>query len=1132
MDELLNLLRVRFCNCSIKDEDIIKLKAYIESGEDSLNLAELVKYDMESALRSHYNVRESFWSLMDTLMGNKEVFKRIINVFFAIGGNSFFKIVNGRFYSPAKTVNYLKVMEDKENLLVWIIKNCFDHRSVIEVITIAEEMILEDKEILTKSFFAAQDDFVKLALAALAIKNSCELPGGGEEFIKQSLGEDGENINKYLKNNQVALVNFFYHACDVNENLKEVISNIIRKSTNRKMLFDNLVSFVCFYDKSAQSYDVANRFNIDKKLYVQRLLNLYVRQENRNINKEIEERIKEIPLAFRETFEALKKKKLGHNNFHDLEVFSLAYFIYSYSKEEEDFDKLKETVRDVFYGFVYNARALENLDKVEKTKIMQYILEGKNEVLLEGFFARVKKYDGHGGYIWHYYGLCFKLLYSLEESRNIIHRFLYLAVNTGEYDLAASVISNVIESQEISFMSLSKKLLIAGINERHLILSADAVLNPKAKEYLRMLCNEGNTELINILEDLKIESKEVVLEALFKTNKEKYSEILVGNLSDNSKVIRDRIAELLSSYEECKKQVLKILASKKTATREIAARILMNFDMREFKAEIEKFAGKEKNEKVKVLLLNIVNADYLETEILESANSISNYCSERLKKTSYTAPEWMAVEGFVDVKYEDGDVLSKDVITYIISKYSLENVVERNLTAEKLIERCNKADLDTLGNVILNLWINNGADTKQKWVLALVSAIGGFNVVNTLKAQIDVWAKSSRGSIACEAVKALALNGSDDALIIIDNIARKFKHKQIKKAAGEAFVSAAKMFNLTEDDLADKIIPDLGFDKRGERVFDFGSRSFTVSLGLDFSLKISDNTGKVIKTMPKPNKSDDELKAKDAANEFKALKKQMKTIVSAQSLRLEMALAVNRLWKKKDWEKLFVENPIMHNFSLGLVWGIYEDGELKDTFRYMEDGSFNTVDEEEYYLIENSLIGLVHPLELETEMLEGWKQQFEDYEIVQPFPQLQRKVYTVTEEEKEMKNIERFAGTKINGLSLVGKLTKMGWYRGSVQDAGAYYQFYKEDEKIGIGAELQFDYLGVYYEDEETTIYELFFYKANTVERGSYVYDEVTDENIISPVKVPKRFFSEILYDVDRTLEAKAGFTANWKMDR
>jgi hypothetical protein len=558
----------------------------------------------------------------------------------------------------------------------------------------------------------------------------------------------------------------------------------------------------------------------------------------------------------------------------------------------------------------------------------------------------------------------------------------------------------------------------------------------------------------------------------------------------------------------------------------------MNFDMRDFAAELEGFAQKEKNENIKVLILNIINADYLDEEILISANSINNYCTERLKKTAYAAPAWIAVSGLPDVKHEDGSVLSKDVIVYLMSKYSLANVVERNFTAEKVIEKCNKQDLDALGVGIFNLWVNNGADTKQKWILSLISAVGGFNTVNSLKTQIDVWSKSSRGAIACETIKALALNGSDESLIIIDNIARKFKHKQIKKAAEEAFIAAAKNMGLTEEELADRIVPDLGFDIRGERIFDYGSRSFTVTLGMDFSLKIRDSNDKVIKTLPKPNKSDDELKAKEASEEFKILKKQIKTIISTQSLRLEDALSVNRLWYKTQWEKLFVGNPIMHNFSLGLVWGVYDKGELKDTFRYMEDGTFNTKDEEEYKLLEGSLIGLVHPLEMDTETLESWQQQFEDYEIVQPLPQLQRKTYKVTEEEKKMKNIERFAGIKINGLSLVGKLTKAGWYRGSVQDAGCYYQFYKEDKKIGIGAELQFHYLGVGYEDEETTIYELIFYKANTVERGSYIYDEVSEENIILPAKVPERFFSEILYDVDKALEAKTGFAANWKLDR
>lgn len=132
--------------------------------------------------------------------------------------------------------------------------------------------------------------------------------------------------------------------------------------------------------------------------------------------------------------------------------------------------------------------------------------------------------------------------------------------------------------------------------------------------------------------------------------------------------------------------------------------------MREFKVEMEKFAEKEKNEKVKVLLLNIINADHLDEEILQSADSISTYCGRRLKKTSYSAPEWMIVAGFPEVKYEDEKPVLKYVITYLISKYSLEKQVERNLTAEKLIKKCNKTDLDVLGNEILNIWINNGAD--------------------------------------------------------------------------------------------------------------------------------------------------------------------------------------------------------------------------------------------------------------------------------------------------------------------------------------------------------------------------------------------------------------------------------------
>lgn len=35
-------------------------------------------------------------------------------------------------------------------------------------------------------------------------------------------------------------------------------------------------------------------------------------------------------------------------------------------------------------------------------------------------------------------------------------------------------------------------------------------------------------------------------------------------------------------------------------------------------------------------------------------------------------------------------------------------------------------DLDKFGNEILKIWIDQGADTKKKWVLSIAAAAGGM----------------------------------------------------------------------------------------------------------------------------------------------------------------------------------------------------------------------------------------------------------------------------------------------------------------------------------------------------------------------------------------------------------------------
>ena len=233
-------------------------------------------------------------------------------------------------------------------------------------------------------------------------------------------------------------------------------------------------------------------------------------------------------------------------------------------------------------------------------------------------------------------------------------------------------------------------------------------------------------------------------------------------------------------------------------------------------------------------------------------------------------------------------------------------------------------------------------------------------------------------------------------------------------------------------------------------------------------------------------------------------------------MRLEMALSTERKWTCDAWKKLFVENPIMHQFAIGLIWGIYEDNKLTQTFRYMEDGSFNTEEEEEFILPESNCgstektadsgqnvaqnaenntgqqdaslqnnsvsgkqgkIGLVHPVELSGDSITAWKTQLEDYEITQPIEQLSRPVYHRTEEEADSKSMERFGGYILNDLSLIGKMQNMGWYRGQAEDAGIFYYFYREDKEQGLMAELNFSGTYVAGENEDVTVLDVKFNK-------------------------------------------------------
>ena len=637
---------------------------------------------------------------------------------------------------------------------------------------------------------------------------------------------------------------------------------------------------------------------------------------------------------------------------------------------------------------------------------------------------------------------------------------------------------------------------------------------------------------------------------------------LLDYLGESSKQVKEELTKLYVAHEEWLEDILAVLKnSKKSGEREFAAAVLGKYKgISAYQEELQAVMEKEKSKKVIDLIRSTLRGGSAQDnqegagaqgEAAGGAVTLTpdEYVKECHKGGKKRALAWTSeyedqilpevhllkktVAENGEIVQENGEPASEEYMQAVLLSYSAMPTPGLNPDVRILTDNLNAAELAAYMDELFNIFLANGAEAKRKWALYAVAIHGGSRIVPKLKHQIDDWAEHSRGAMAAEAVKALTLNDSPTALLMVDGIARKYKFKQVRKAAQDAMAFAAAQLGLTVEELADRIVPDLGFDEKLERHFDYGTRSFTVKISPDLDIEVKDESGKKIKSLPAVGKNDDEVKAKAALEEFKELKKQMKATVKNQALRLELALSIDRKWTVENWKRLFVKNPIMHQFAISLIWGHYKDAKLAATFRYMEDGTFNTVDEDEYDLTEEGLIGLVHPLELDQESIAAWKEQLSDYEITQAIEQLSRPVYLIEENEKKEKHLERFGGKMLNGLSLAGKLTGLGWSKGMPEDAGIYYSYYRKDTEAGYGVELQFSGAYIGDENDEVTVYAAEFYTLEDFEKRGYGYSHIKNQNDKGQLlgEVPARYFSEIVYQLVKATASSTETDGEWRKD-
>ncbi len=585
-------------------------------------------------------------------------------------------------------------------------------------------------------------------------------------------------------------------------------------------------------------------------------------------------------------------------------------------------------------------------------------------------------------------------------------------------------------------------------------------------------------------------------------------------MQHKSRPVRGAAARALAGlgYAEASEKALKLLEHKKAEMRQAAVMLLSQTAAPEAVQVLKQRLDIEENDDVRDdILLALERAG---SGAALSPEEQQARIAKTLSKAKAAPATWINVEALRFAR-RDSSALSADEVLYLLIRQSRCKEMRADLEVKPLYTALDRAACADSALALLQAFLGSPQDAADRWVMVVAALTGDDRLVPVLRKAILDWADNRRGKLAEYAAQALALLGTEAALMVVDSLSVRFrsKNKNIGQAAAEAFAAAAEARGVTVEELGDLVVPWLGFEPGKPRLIETSKGQVEARIDAELKLGFRDlKTGKAMSKLPAGASA--EIQA-----EFKTLTATLKEAVKAQMLRIETLLVRQFRWPVARWQQLYLTHPLLRPFTQRLVWGWRDAaGELRQTFRALDDATLSDVEDNPVTLSAEGSVSLVHPLDLIDEARAAWIQHLVDYDVTPPIAQLDRPVIRCKPEEAGAKFGKQVEGAEVNAMTFRSRSEKLGWSRGSVCDGGGVTTYRKIYSGAGVEAFLGLEgmYVGISM-DETIKLGDVCFVKTGTVQVGSYTYDEPSkddDPRLIAFADVPIVPFSETMGDL------------------
>lgn len=569
-------------------------------------------------------------------------------------------------------------------------------------------------------------------------------------------------------------------------------------------------------------------------------------------------------------------------------------------------------------------------------------------------------------------------------------------------------------------------------------------------------------------------------------------------LMKSDKTVRDKIKEILKNQmdnEEVRLKIEKISKSQIDSVEHVAGNLIKHW----------------KNIKAQEGIEGLEDAK----DIIKYADSL---CLEKHEENAVFSTE--VDYNSIRVKNEDRRMPSS-LMKYYISEYILSKDIKSLDICNKIEEVAQKEDLRKFIEKIFERWKVHKFNPKYKNLFVPLIRTASLEQIYEMINIVDMLVSEyNKIALAAYGIRVLTLRKEVKEIgILLNGFSLNYKDKRIRIAADEALGMIAEREGISRDELNDILVPDFGFGMDRTKIFNYGEKKIKAVLEIEEEpqkILLCDEAGRTMRSFPRTNKkrnsSNGELEK--CKKELKYIKKQLRAISLVQNDSLLKSFFTQRRWETEKWQEVFVKNPVMQKYAILLIWKeIDSENKIINTFRYTENGTFETINGKEYKLSEGTYVNLLYFPEIPDDEQEYWKKYFKKNKYSQPIKQVDMPVCKLTEKNQENIEIIDYNGKEFSIKELRKQNLKMN-FEMSYGNDGLIYGTHYYDKNANIKIVIMTDSFSPKEYAKISKIDKILFFKGNVSIQYENISEGIQNQSI-EPLKlkeIPDRILSLACY--------------------